>query len=236
MFNFYHFFFIANRILMSTSKLTDSYDGSEPSGTNEAALNSYSTGTQEKRIDYILYRSGAGKEATVQKYSLPFPHRILGGAAQSVSFSDHEAVTATIRVVVSNDAKPSSDPVKEKKYRDEFTATLMDCVHVCDESILQLRSNRLFYVSMAVAALIVLCTIMDFIAPYGLKWLFVVARILLVVCIVFNVVMATVWNLMERNGVLAGKLAMEVRLHSLLPISLEPPTGPSEDCVDYSSV
>lgn len=222
---------------MTTAKLTDAYDYSEPAATNEATCNSYTAPKRfsPKRIDYILFRSAAGKEATVKRYELPFPKfRIPGG--RDLSYSDHEAVAANIRVSLGvGDASDKISADDEKEYRDNFTAILMDCIHVCDESILQLRSNRLFYVSMAVAALIVLCTIMDMVAPYGLKWLFVLGRILLVVCIVFNVVMATGWNLMEKNGILAGKLAMEMQLHALLPIALEPPTGPSEDCVDHTS-
>lgn len=69
---------------------------------------------------------------------------------------------------------------------------------------------------MALTVFVILFAIMDIVAPYGLKWLFIVVRLLLSGIILFFCGMATLWNAMETNAIVSGKLAMEILLQNLL--------------------
>lgn len=105
-----------------------------------------------------------------------------------------------------------SEAISNSKANDNLRSTLRQSIQVCNDSLKQLLANRTFFVAVAVSALVFLFTIMDWEAPYGMKWAFVWFRIILAAYILFNVIMATVWNAIEKNGILSGKLAMEMQL------------------------
>lgn len=108
-----------------------------------------------------------------------------------------------------------SEAISKSKANDHIRSALSQSIQVCNESLKQLLTNRMFYVALAVSALVLLFTIMDWEAPYGMKWAFVWLRIIVAAYILFNVVMATIWNAIEKNGILSGKLAMEMQLNSI---------------------
>lgn len=163
-------------------------------------------------------------QINVTKFELPFDKRIPNGR---VSHSDHEAVTATIcaskvssvqEKVTNNIDSSFSEAISKSKANDYLRSTLRQSIQVCNDSLKQLLTNRMFYVAVAVSALVFLFTIMDWEAPYGMKWAFVWLRIIVAAYILFNVVMATVWNAIEKNGIVSGKLAMEMQLNGITDV------------------
>jgi len=97
------------KILRSLAPLNDSWldvhgSGAEAAGerggeTSETAYNSYTCSNETNRdnghrIDYVMYSAGPGVTARATHCQLPLPHRVPGGA--TYSYSDHEAVAATI--------------------------------------------------------------------------------------------------------------------------------------------
>lgn len=233
---------------MARAQLIDAYDG-RSNGTYDTLENSYTPVQNRihldngKRIDYVLYRAGKNNEVpsqshatfltlcltyltslqiNVTKFELPFAKRIPNGR---ISYSDHEAVTATIcasKVSSANDKVTDnssfSEAISKSKTNDHLRSTLRQSIQVCNDSLKQLLNNRLFYIAVAVSALVLLFTIMDWEAPYGMKWAFVWFRIIVAAYILFNVVMATVWNAIEKNGILSGKLSMEMQLNSITDV------------------
>ena len=76
-------------------------EGGRTCGTG---FNSYSGGCEAKRIDYIMYRVGDRVSAYTEECLLPLQPRI---PSANVSYSDHEAVHAVLRLeVVEADRRP----------------------------------------------------------------------------------------------------------------------------------
>lgn len=219
---------LAYRMLQTNSKLTDSCDkkmnAGGCSGTNEIGTNSYSDpevakkSPQGKRIDYIMYRFGDHYEGRLLEHRLPLPERIPG---KDISYSDHEAVYAKIIL-----KKASSSAIQhlmgKSEHREghgrcegddqESIVALRESVVICNESLKQLESHKRSYSLMAIAVIIVLLNMLELEAPYGLKTAYLLLKFLLCGFIIFFVFMATIWNVMEKHGILAGKLSMEIAL------------------------
>ncbi|XP_053662932.1 putative neutral sphingomyelinase [Anopheles marshallii] len=235
---------LAYRVLVTSSKLKDSYDrkaiGSAV-GTNECHTNSYTDPTAAKqqpngkRIDYVMYRIGDNYEGRLLEHRLPLPERVPG---QTCSYSDHEAVyaklilkksssTSTIQnLIACNSGKVRDEESCSRESREEVAReavlALRESVAICNESLKQLESHRRSYTLMAIGVIIVLINLLELQAPYGLKIAFLVLKFLLCAVIIFFVVMATIWNVMEKHGILAGKLSMEIALKGY---SLDGATG-----------
>ncbi|XP_035915889.1 putative neutral sphingomyelinase isoform X1 [Anopheles stephensi] len=222
---------LAYRVLVTCSKLKDSYDRKaigSAIGTNECHTNSYTDPTAAKqqpngkRIDYVMYRIGDNFEGRLLEHRLPLPGRVPG---QSFSYSDHEAVyaklilkksssTSTIQnLIACNSSKEEScDRLSREESQRDAVLALRESVAICNESLKQLESHRRSYTLMAIGVIIVLINLLELQAPYGLKIAFLVLKFLLCAVIIFFVVMATIWNVMEKHGILAGKLSMEIAL------------------------
>lgn len=67
---------------------------------------------------------------------------------------------------------------------------------------------------MALAVLMTLFYLIDMVPPYGFQTMFTVLRVVVSGLALFFVVMATLWNSIESNGILSGKLAMEIMLRN----------------------
>ncbi|XP_041777826.1 putative neutral sphingomyelinase [Anopheles merus] len=225
---------LAYRVLVTSSKLKDSYDRKSIGsgvGTNECHTNSYTDPLAAKqlpngkRIDYILYRIGDHYEGRLLEHRLPLPERVPG---QTFSYSDHEAVyaklilkksssTSTIQnLIACNSGKVREEDSCSRESREETdreaVLSLRESVAICNESLKQLESHRRSYTLMAIGVIIALIYMLELQAPYGLKIAFLVLKFLLCAVIIFFVVMATIWNVMEKHGILAGKLSMEIAL------------------------
>ncbi|XP_032573621.1 putative neutral sphingomyelinase [Drosophila sechellia] len=93
------------------------------------------------------------------------------------------------------------------------TAALLEALALCDASLLQLNTDRILYYSAATFLFVLLVLLVEFTAPVGMRTIFLLLKFIVFGVILFCVFMASIWNYMERNGVLQGKKSMEVMLH-----------------------
>jgi len=164
-----------------------------------------------KRIDYILYRPGRNCQASVLEYKLPLSHHIPN---LQLSYSDHEAVSSRIQVTIPSNAMNASLNGKSDTVDKTLVAALNEAIDVCKENLEKLRSHKTIYFTMALAVMMTLCYLIDSIPPYGLQTMFTVLRVIVSGLILFFIFMATLWNSIEANGILSGKLAMEMSLRN----------------------
>lgn len=212
------FVFRFNRLLLASSHLEETYH--EPHhgviGTNECAHNTYTAPSTKKllpkgkRIDYILYRSGANTEAKVMDYALPLPEFIPN---HKVSYSDHEGVYSKLLVTDRIKTNVTDGTCsKPKKHDIDYEATLREGINACEDILKRLRSDKRVYFIMAFTAFIVLLYTIDISPSYGWRMLYLIVKVVFCGFALFFVFMATMWNSIERNGILSSKLAMEIAL------------------------
>lgn len=92
------------------------------------------------------------------------------------------------------------------------TAALKEALSLCDASLLQLNTDRLLYYSAATILFVLLVLLIEFAPPVGLRTIYLFLKFIVFGVILFCIFMASIWNYMERNGVLQGKKSMEVML------------------------
>lgn len=206
---------LAYRVLLSTSKMKDSfYQKPSPySGTHEYVYNTYTSGEISKkkpegiRIDYVLYRAHTDIECEVEDYELPYLEKIPD---LNISFSDHEAVHTKISIMKKL-AHVQDDSADKSMLRDNIK-NLKECINTCNKSLKALQSHRRSYTMMAIGLGVILINIVEIDPAYGFKTAYMILKFLLCGLTLFFVFMATLWNIMEKHGVLAGKLSMEIAL------------------------
>jgi sphingomyelin phosphodiesterase 2 len=207
---------LAYRVLLSTSGMKDAFvqKPSKFSGTHEFIYNSYTSGeiSSKKpegiRIDYILYREHSDIECEIDEYELPLMEKIPD---VNLSYSDHEAVHS--RITMSRRSTPKSSAA-DRSLIQENVKNLKECIATCNNSLKQLDSHRRTYTMMAIGLGVVLINIVEFSPAYGFKTAYLILKFLLVGLTLFFVFMATLWNIMEKHGILAGKLSMEIALRN----------------------
>ncbi|KAG8234134.1 hypothetical protein J437_LFUL007500 [Ladona fulva] len=182
-------------------------------GTNECIRNSYACPKavqncpQGKQIDHIMYKAAIGKEVKVLSYGLPFPKRVAG---QDFSYSDHEAVSATL--VVTN--SPSDGFQPQKNRCKEELAALGEARAVVSKGLRSVSFDRKAY-SLASA-----CLILFLVASIGnltregsiFYFILIALRAVAVILLVFTFFMASVWHSLEKNALLAVDEALKVVL------------------------
>lgn len=210
---------LAHRILLVSSGLHDTYSEEKHGdiGTNECANNTYTPPhvkenlPKGKRIDYILYRSGVSYKAHVTEYALPLPTCV---PEQKFSYSDHEAVFARISVEQRRQSIDSIDTCNASRKITvngiSYSDTLLEGIDVCEQILKRLRSDRNFYLVTALLLAIPLFYLIDIYPPFGWGMFYLFAKVLFSGTIIFAVFMATMWNSIERNGILSTKLSMEM--------------------------
>lgn len=208
--------------------MTETCDNNIP--TCDSPRNSYTSKTSRdigKRIDYILYRPGkncqvrkslleilealkfqkkSSFQASVLEYKLPLSHPIPN---HSCSYSDHEAVSSRIRVIIAQNAPQSISNI-DPKIDAKGIRALNEAIEVCYFYLKNLRSHKTIYFTFAFGVMMTLFYLIDMVPPYGLKTMFTVLRVIVSGLILFFVFMATLWNSIEANGILSGILAMEI--------------------------
>jgi sphingomyelin phosphodiesterase 2 len=214
---------LASKMFLNIAELKDSAMNRPEivEGTNEIADNSYSCPTaakqapKGKRIDYIFYRGCGNFSSHCEQYTLPFPKRV---PTQAFSFSDHEGVYARLS------ASLSAGP-EQCENRKEITAdsilSLQESIQICQASLAQLNSHRNSYYLLAIGMLFLLWNIIEVQPPYGLHIAHLVLKFAFCGIALFFMFMGTIWNAMEKNAVLAGRLAMEISLNDLLTDTME---------------
>lgn len=225
---------LAYRVLRQEANLEDSFsDAYERKGTCDCPSNTYSpTGDKliaaggEKRIDYILFRGGFKYQVDRTEYKLPLPTVVPG---TSHSYSDHEAVCTTLRITkrdqvmnpstaysvslsASQQAEEDAEALEYKS--EENVRTIRESITTCDQSLMKIASSRTVFLTLA---LIILCMLFQFIdmRPYsGFSSVYLIGKVLLCGLVMYFVFMGTIWNRLERNGILSGKLAMQISLYN----------------------
>lgn len=149
----------------------------------------------------------------VNYYFYYFIKRVPG---HDFSYSDHEAVCTTVKLTPTSSITDKREIIEEeKKITEDNKVALSECIRQCDDSLKELQNNRKNYSMAAIAMIVILLNMIELQAPYGLKTIFLVVKILLTALTMFFIVMGTIWNVMERHGILSGKLSMEILLKSI---------------------
>lgn len=207
---------LAYRILLSTAKMKDSFQ-QKPSrfkGTHEYAYNTYTSGAiSEKnpegiRIDYVLFRGNENLNVEVDEYELPLLDKI---PELNISYSDHESVH--VRFTISEKPKNQSpEEADNQTIIEDNIKNLKECINTCNKSLKMLESHRRSYTMMAIGLSVLLINIVEISPAYGFQTAYMLLKFLLCGLTLFFVFMATLWNIMEKHGILAGKLSMEMAL------------------------
>lgn len=207
---------LAYRLIVSTAKLSD---GKNLNGTSECSRNTYAVADEVaknpdgKRIDYILLRAGNGWKVSSTKYEQPLPDRVPG---HECSYSDHEAVMSRVKVVEAiGDVDHEERKRSEASHVENNRAALREGIRACNDSLEGLVTHRRTYWAAAIAVIIILLNVIEIGAPYGLKSFFLLLKVLFTAAALFFIFMATLWNTIERHGILSGKLSMEILLRSI---------------------
>jgi len=192
-------------------------------GTDE---NSFSVPSYPgKRIDYIMHRAGPNVKSKVTMCELPLANRVPG---KNYSFSDHEAVTATIRV--RHDDRAPRIRVPELK-RELSQMRRPECVQVVREALDIIKRSQNYIVKDkcaygSLAGLFFVLFAATFIPPaiyssegWGARYtvsldvaLFL-PRFLFTVAIVFFSLMASVFHRKERNALASAKKSLQLILN-----------------------
>lgn len=178
----------------------------ENSGTNECIKNSYTRSSliqshcAGKRIDYIMYRAGPAVQIFQKKYALPLPERVPDN---SFSYSDHEAVSVTLKL-------EKREPVASGLDKEIQRIILCESIEICDVALRRLVFQTRIYWLFSLILLGLLVTTIVTSSPFGYPIIYHILRVVLTGAFCFTVIMALLWNRIEKNAVLAGKLTMEI--------------------------
>lgn len=181
--------------------------------TSETPINSYTAPESlrvcpnGKRIDYVMCSSRKGLRIETVDVNIPFPSRVPN---RTFSYSDHEAVVAKFCVLETQ----SSD--KEKDRKESCVASLKEASQVCDTALKNLSNDKRNYTLVFGVVFFLLAALpFSYEGSYLVHYTLMVSQLLLTFLAVFCFVMATIWNRIERHGILAGQLGMITRLKVL---------------------
>lgn len=207
---------LAYRVLLSTSGMSDAYNekpstSSSSFATHECKNNTYTSSelaaTKDGiRIDYVLFRGGSDYECRVEEYNMPLHAKIPD---MNISFSDHEAVHT--RISFKRKERSTSGAVDKATLKSNIK-NLKECITTCNNTLKTLESHRKSYSMMAIGLIVILFNIMEISPAYGFKTIYLIVKFLIVGLTIFFAFMASIWNVMEKHGILSGKLAMEIAL------------------------
>ncbi|KAG5676825.1 hypothetical protein PVAND_006632 [Polypedilum vanderplanki] len=209
---------LAYRILLSVSGMKDSFvQNTEVQpyfATSDYINNSYTkvknaNGKEGVRIDYVLYREGNDSVSNVEKYEMPLLEKIPD---YNISYSDHEAVHAKIIIIPKKENELFSSGVDQILTIQNNIKNLKECIATCNQSLKTIESHRCSYSLMAIGLLVILLNILEISPSYGFKTVYLIIKFLIISLILFLIFMATIWNVMEKHGILSGKLAMQITL------------------------
>ncbi|KAJ3658126.1 hypothetical protein Zmor_009884 [Zophobas morio] len=207
---------LAYRLMLSVPGLVDAFNEAGETAldivaTNESLTNSYTPPSlvkkniPGKRIDYIMYHPGSNLQIDLKSYSLPLPDRVPGC---DYSYSDHEAVAATL-VISKNDVLAAKEDLQMKK------TVLEESIQICDEALKSLGHNKYLYWFFTFVLFVLLVTTLATNSPFGLNFVYHILKVVITVFMFYTLIMATIWNKIEKHAVIAGKLAMSTALRKL---------------------
>ncbi|XP_053957211.1 putative neutral sphingomyelinase [Anastrepha ludens] len=228
------------KVLLYISKMQDCCT-SENIVTNEFYKNSYTPANNDGNkslgvhIDHIFARSSENTHLSIIDYRLPLTERVPG---HNFSYSDHEAVLAklylsdsrrhsvaadscyAVNTLMNNIERIGDQPYETSIKADESLisrriAALHESISLCEMSLDQLNIDRIFYYSVAVIFAFILVVFLEYSAPTGFRTLYIILKFSISGVLLFCIFMGSVWNYMELNGILSGKVAMELMLRSI---------------------
>ena len=109
----------------------------------------------------------------------------------------------------------------QSKDLERQCAVLQKALDICDAALEQVGSHRKQYWMISVALLLVLIAVLW--VEWGVTPL--VPFITALMC--YMIFMATLWNNMEVNGILAGKLGMQITQSRIQPACSQEDTAPT---------
>lgn len=147
-----------------------------------------------------MYRPASNIKVHLKDYALPLPERVPD---QTFSYSDHEAVSATLKIEKCETCGPCLD-------KDSLKMILNESINICDVALHRLVIQKRVYWSFSLILIGLLITTIVTNPPFGYSIIYHILRVVLTGVFCFTIIMASLWNRIERNAVLAGKLTMEV--------------------------
>ena len=152
------------QIVKHVTPLCDAWveaNGEEEGETSETPTNSYTLKSALKecptgrRIDYIMYNSGPNVTAETVYCTLPMNDRIPG---KTISYSDHEAVTAKIRLTRNSDQVTTRDYARSQSVRDlgQKLNTVDQAKDILRVSLRSVRYKRVMYLMLLLLCLLLL--------------------------------------------------------------------------------
>jgi len=212
------------QIVKHVTPLTDAWveaNGAEGGETSETPGNSYTARSAlkscpgGKRIDYIMYSPGPNISAETVSCLLPLQERIPG---KNISFSDHEAVSARLRVKRNTEtpAVTSRDYVRLQSMKD--LSSKLECVDKAQDilraSIRSARYRRTFYLlGSALCFLLLILAFVPFIEYRELIVLDVIlfiVRLMLVLVTVYLFLMSVLFFRKECHALRGTLASLEV--------------------------
>ena len=191
----------------------ESCDAPANSFCNQSLLERYPDG---KRIDYIMFQPGPNVQAEATSCTLPLPNRVPN---KNYSYSDHEAVSATIRISKDTQSFRSAPEYKRHmslKCRHDTLSAVKESKKIIEKSKRHVDWDGMFFTILCVSLLIVL--ILSFIPiavldkdyhAYVEVGLFI-PRFLLSMAIILSGLMATLFNKRERNSLNSALNALQL--------------------------
>lgn len=208
---------LCHQLIQHCAQLEDTFHkqpAENQTGTFDCSRNSYAVKSNVmknpngERIDYILYRAGLNAQVDVLEYSMPLQSRV---PEQEFSYSDHEGIAATIRVTPQS--PEISMPSCYIKDRGAIAATLKAGITTCADALNKLAHDKVWYLGVAGSLLVSLFSIPAFTEiPVTYSRTYQLTLVGTSGVIFFTMVMATIWNRMEYNGILGGQMRMQVVL------------------------
>ncbi|KAL6258621.1 hypothetical protein P5V15_010574 [Pogonomyrmex californicus] len=203
---------LAYKIIRGVADLADTCPNSSSHiGTNECANNSYTssklarTKPDGKRIDHIMYLGSGTIKVEVTNFQHPLPNRV---PYKNFSYSDHEAVMATLKFTNENHGKDTLD----------VTDSLKEAIVICENALKSVQRQRFWYAVSAGILIIPLiwsiwlnCMNTSLAVDIGLN----IACILLTAILCYTLFMSSIWNSVEKNALKAGCLGIEIYMTQL---------------------
>ncbi|KAK9881597.1 hypothetical protein WA026_016466 [Henosepilachna vigintioctopunctata] len=207
---------LAYRLLLTVPGLTDSFVKAQisegiKSTTNESRNNSYTSSSLKKRdacgkrIDHIMYHPGSNLQVFLKKYDLPLEDRVPN---KRFSYSDHEAISAILHIN-GDMASPAADNTTER------ILVLKESIDVLEKEMNNLKSHKRFYWLCGIFPFCLLLITIFVDVPSSFTIPYNIFRTILTMLALFFISMATIWNRIERSGVISSLLSMRILLERL---------------------
>ncbi|XP_050502988.1 putative neutral sphingomyelinase [Diabrotica virgifera virgifera] len=203
---------IAYRLILIIPGLVDSFEYAnvpkDHIATCESLRNTYTPSSYVKqkipgqRIDFIMYHPGSKLQVEMRNYRLPLPDRV---PQCTFSYSDHEAVEVTLEI-----SKKAAMTYCRNEH--DLQNILHESILILDRGLASIYTHKILYSVLGIILFCSLIVTFTFDVPIGFIVLYNILKVLIGLGWAFCLLMATVWNKIERHGVLAGKSAIEKHL------------------------